>query len=166
MDGISFLFDNESGLYRPEVFRHLLEREVRRAFRYQEFLVLLLVDAGESRHSVSDSFAALRTVSENLRLETRATDLLGRVNGMLGIVLPCITVEDARLVAARVKARIEEVWQAQQPARFTPATIRIGGAGFPRGASSVERLLRASYDALKQAAARPGGELVILGERD
>jgi len=56
------LFDEETGAYRPEVFSHLVEREVKRALRYREFLVILALDLGEYLRRLPDPPAILRLV--------------------------------------------------------------------------------------------------------
>ena len=160
-NGPYFLFDSETGAYRSEVFNHLLEREVRRALRYPEFLVVLLVDPGDQIRRSSDPLVLLRLVADNIRREMRLTDIVGRLDDMLGIALPCVTVDDARLVAARVQARVRAVIQTRELSVIGPAVVSIGGAGFPRSGSSATALIQASIDAVRRAATHSGGDVVI-----
>ena len=151
------LFDEVTGAYRPEVFSHLVEREVKRALRYHEFLVILALDLGDSLRRLPDPPAVLRLVADHIQREVRATDIVGRLGENLGVALLCVTMEDARLVAERLQARVKAVALPTEPLPAGQGVISIGGACFPRGGTDAAVLLRASLNALRRAAAEPGG---------
>ncbi len=156
-----WLFDEESGAYRPEVFGHLVEREVKRALRYHEFLVILALDVGKYLRRLPGPSAILRLVADHVRGEVRATDIVGRLGESLGVALLCVTMEDARLVAERLQARVTAVAPPTEGLPATQAAISIGGACFPTKGTDARALLNASLDALRRAAAEPGGGVWI-----
>ena len=156
------LFDAETSAYRGEVFAHLLEREVRRAMRYQEFPVVLAVALGDP-HTTRIAPPLLRVAAEQVQGEVRTTDLVGRLGDGLGVALVSVTEEDARLVARRLLARVEGLTRFEALPQMGRAAVRIGGACFPRGGSDAQGLLQASLAALQRAADTPGGAVWIGG---
>lgn len=162
-DNAPWLFDQEIRVYRPEVFGHLMEREVRRALRYQEFLVVLVVDVKDQRGRSPAPASALRLVSDHVRGEVRVTDIVGRLGDGVGVVLTCVTEEDARRVAARLHFRVRAVAFPTDVFPTGQAAVTIGGACFPGGGTDAAALLRCSLTALRRAAMEPGGGVWILG---
>jgi GGDEF domain-containing protein len=157
--GAPALFEGESGAYRAEVFLHLLEREVRRALRYQEFLVVLALDLASPRPAALGPPTLLRRLAEHLQGEVRTTDLVGRWGDGLGVALLCASAEDARIVARRLLARVQGVAQSEALGPPGGAAVRIGGACFPQSGSDARSLLQASLAAARRAAAMPGGDV-------
>ena len=155
------LFDAETLAYRSEVFVHLVEREVRRALRYQEFLVILALHLVDLRHEGLVPPALLRLMADHIHGEVRATDIVGRWGDGLAVALVCASEDDARGVARRLLARVQGL---APPADLLPpgaAPVRIGGACFPQSGSDAQSLLQASFAAVQRAAETPGGGVWI-----
>jgi hypothetical protein len=144
------LFEAETVAYRAAVFAHLVEREVRRALRYQEFLVILAVGLGDPRHPTPVPPPLLRLAAAHLHDALRTTDLVGRLGDGLGVALVCVSEAEARAVARRLLARLQGLAQA---------AVRIGGACFPRSGSDARSLLQASLTAVQRAAETPSGDV-------
>ncbi|HWU41077.1 MAG TPA: diguanylate cyclase [Candidatus Acidoferrum sp.] len=154
-------FDEETGVYRSKLFSHLVEREVRRALRYQEFLVVLALDLGDQLRQLPNAREVQRLAAEQILREVRTTDIVGRLGEQLAIALICIAVEDARLVAERLQARVRAVTPPRHPSSDGPAAVSVGGACFPRSGTDAAALLQGSLTALRRAAAEPGGGVWI-----
>jgi hypothetical protein len=155
--GDAGLFAAASRAYRGEVFLHLLEREVHRALRYQEFLVVLALDLAAPQP------ALLQRLAEHLYGEVRVTDVVGEWGGGLKVVLPSTSAEDARLVARRLMARVQGLAAANGLPPPRGIAMRIGGACFPQSGSDARGLLQASLAAAQRAAEMPGEGVWIGG---
>jgi hypothetical protein len=120
-------------------FLKMLSWELQRATRYQDFLsVGLIVLAGETgfpnletRESVGRLFAEF----------LRASDVVGTVAEMLGVLLVHTPLNDATSIVRRVQQRIEE--GATGPRGASPARVRLslGLACFPTDATDDVQLL-------------------------
>jgi len=155
------LFDAETLAYRAEVFSHLVEREVLRALRYQEFLVVLALNLADPRHEGLVPPALLRLMADHIHEEVRTTDIVGRLGDGLGVALVCVSEDDARVVAWRLLARVQGLTQSADLLPPGAAAVRIGGACFPQGGSDARSLLQASLAAIQRAAETPGGGVWI-----
>ena len=155
------LLDTESWAYRSEVFAHLVEREVRRALRYQEFLVVLALNLAHPGDEGLMPPALLRLVADHIHEEVRATDLVGRWGDGLAVALVCTSKDDARAVASRLLARVQGLTQSAALPPPGAAPVRIGGACFPQSGSDAQSLLRSSLVAVQRAAETPGGGVWI-----
>jgi diguanylate cyclase (GGDEF)-like protein len=88
---------------------------------------------------------ALRMLADNLRAELRAVDTAARFGGdEFVIILPQATTEGARIVAERLRGRVE---QMVVPG-FGHVTSSLGIATFPNHASSRDTLVVAADRAL------------------
>jgi diguanylate cyclase (GGDEF)-like protein len=88
---------------------------------------------------------ALRMLAEILRSELRAVDTAARFGGdEFAIILPQATIEGARIVAERLRTRIE---QMEIPG-YGPVTASFGLASFPIHASSRDSIVVAADRAL------------------
>jgi GGDEF domain-containing protein len=150
------LFDQETLVYEPSVFAHLVEREVRRAMRYQEFLAVLAVALEDPRETRVPA-ALLRLAADHIYGEVRTTDIVGRLGDALGIALVCVTEEDARLVARRLLTRLQGVAETSAKLSGGGASVRIGGACFPKSGSDARTLLEVSLSAVQHANESPSG---------
>jgi hypothetical protein len=148
------LFDVETLAYRAEVFAHLVEREVRRALRYQEFLVVLALQLAAPRPEALGPPRLLRLLAAHLQGEVRATDIVGHWGQGLGVALLCASAAEARGIARRLLARVHGLTLGAAP-------VRIGGACFPQSGSDAHSLLQASLAAVQRAAETPGGDVWI-----
>jgi hypothetical protein len=121
----------------PEAFDFVLNNELKRAVRSQNFLTLLLVDpalprAGE-RTSVAGELA--RLVSR----EVRETDLLSQTpEGQVSVVLLDADLQNSMRVVDRLMSRLEH-YEFQ-----TPMAIEFGAACCPTHGADADSLRRAA----------------------
>ena len=167
---LTALYAGVAECYHPEVFRHLLQQEVKRARRYSEFFSLVILSPDES---AGEAWAnadgrverLLGLMVENIRQEVRDTDYIGRCNNHLAVVLLHSSVEETRLVAKRVRQRIG--W-FNFPSELTGGeprvTVSLGGACFPTDASNLSGLLQQAFLSLRMAKEAGGGLAVMAGD--
>lgn len=141
----SAFYEEGSRLLTPGAFAFVLDIELKRAVRSQNFLTLVMVEASREWEgmTVTADEGLLYEVADIVGREVRDTDLLGHLEkGTLGLVLLDADFESSSRVINRVVSRIEHY-------EF-PAALRIGvgAASYPTHAVDAESLKR-------QAASRP-----------
>ena len=124
----SSFYEEGSKLLTPGAFEFVLESELKRAVRSQNFLTLVTVEASREWEGmmITADVGTLHQVGDIIGREVRDTDLLGHTeNGTLAMVLLDADFEHSLRVIDRVVARIENF-------KF-PAALRIavGAACFP-----------------------------------
>jgi len=115
---------------------------------------LLLIDADHfkginDRHGHQTGDRALIQISETIRSNLRASDLVGRVGGEeFCIFLPATRPDDARIVAERI---VQTIYQLPFPceAAGERLSVSIGGVSFSRPASYEELFSIADRDLYK-----------------
>jgi GGDEF domain-containing protein len=121
-------------LYAEDELRHLLEREVKRSTRYQDFLSVCLIrieSTDPSSGAVRDAIA--RQVADMLR----SADLVGSIGEDIAVLLVHTPDTDAVMIANRIRDRIDLPSGPGQPG----VAFRIGLASFPVDATSHGALL-------------------------
>lgn len=105
--------DPLTGVMSRSGFIDAATRELDRARRFGRPVVVAYLDVDHFKR-VNDSLghhqgdALLKTIGATLREELRALDLVGRIGGdEFAIVLPELSMNDARLVLARVATRLK-----------------------------------------------------------
>jgi diguanylate cyclase (GGDEF)-like protein len=144
------LTDALTGCYNRRSFDLQLERDLHLATRIRQPVSLIMIDLDNFKrindragHETGD--IALRMLADTLRLELRAVDTAVRFGGdEFAVILPQADLEGARLVAERLRARIEEI----EVPGYGNMTASFGLAAFPVHASSRERLVVAADRAL------------------
>ena len=115
-------------IIQPEAFDFVLDGELKRAVRSQNFVTLIVVEARREWDGVTIS-ADEGTVSEVAQLvghEVRDTDLLGHTdNGVLSLLLLDADFENSTKVIDRLVQRIDHY---DFP---TPLRISLGAACYP-----------------------------------
>jgi PleD family two-component response regulator len=141
----SSFYEEGSKLLTPGAFEFVLDSELKRAVRSQNFLTLVLVEASREWEgmTVSADDGTLHEVANLIGREVRDTDLLGHTDrGTLALVLLDADFEHAARVIDRLVARIESY-------EFSTALrIAVGAACYPTHAVDAETLKR-------QALSRP-----------
>jgi diguanylate cyclase (GGDEF)-like protein len=141
----------------PEAFDFVLNNELKRAVRSQNFLTLLLLEptaAAASAAKAGGAHAAtppeaVRQVARLVSREVRETDLLAQTGGgKVSVVLLDADLQNSMRVVDRLMARFEHY---EFP---TPLEIEVGAACCPTHGVDVESLRRAA----EQRAARPRRE--------
>jgi diguanylate cyclase (GGDEF)-like protein len=130
-------FEDGSRLLTPHAFDFVLEGELKRAVRSQNFLTLVVIEARREWDGleVTANDATLEDVAQIVGREVRNTDLLGRTDrGLLSMVLLDADFDGAMNVVQRLAARVES---HEFP---TPLRISVGAACCPTHAVSADSL--------------------------
>jgi len=118
-------------IYDGKQFRHLLAWEVQRATRYQDFLTLCLAHAGPERKVNAEALA--RRAAEILR----ATDVIGVIDDIVGIILVHTPYSDAGPIMERLRTRLEaETFQVTPETAGVAPILSLGLASFPTDATT------------------------------
>jgi hypothetical protein len=141
----SSFYEEGSKILTPGAFKFVLDRELTRAMRSQNFLTLVLVEASrewEGMVMAADE-ATVHEVAQLVGREVRDVDLLGHTErGTLALVLLDADYEHSVRVVDRLISRIENY---EFP---TALRIAVGAACYPTHAVDADSLTR-------QALARP-----------
>ena len=141
----SSFYEEGSKLLTPGAFEFVLESELKRAVRSQNFLTLVVIEASREWEgmTVSADDGTLQEVASLIGREVRDTDLLGHTDrGTLALVLLDTDFEHSARVIDRLVARIENY---EFP---TALRIAVGAACYPTHAVDADTLKR-------QALSRP-----------
>ena len=141
----SSFYEEGSKLLTPNAFEFVLDSELKRAVRSQNFLTLVTVEASREWEGmmVTVDDGTLQEVAQIIGREVRDTDVLGHTGkGTLALVLLDTDFEHSSRVIDRVVSRIENY-------EFPNALrIAVGAACYPTHAVDAESLKR-------QAMSRP-----------
>lgn len=138
----------------PEAFDFVLNNELKRAVRSQNFLTLLLLEPTAQAAARSPTGAqappttpeTVRQVARLVSREVRETDLLAQTeNGRVSVVLLDADFPNSMRVVDRLMSRFEHY---EFP---TPLAIEVGAACCPTHGVDVESLRRVA----EQSATRP-----------
>ena len=141
----SSFYEEGSKLLTPNAFEFVLDSELKRAVRAQNFLTLVTVEASREWEGmmVTADDGTLQEVAQIIGREVRDTDVLGHTGkGTLALVLLDTDFEHSSRVIERVVSRIEN-YEFQNALR-----IAVGAACYPTHAVDAESLKR-------QAMSRP-----------
>ena len=141
----SSFYEEGSKLLTPGAFEFVLDNELKRAVRSQNYLTLVAVEASREWEGmmVTADEGTMQQVAQLIGREVRDTDLLGHIEkGTLAIVLLDSDFEHSTRVIDRLVARIENYEFA------TPLRIAVGAACYPTHAVDADSLKR-------QAMSRP-----------
>ncbi len=141
----SSFYEEGSKLLTPGAFEFVLDSELKRAVRSQNFLTLVVVEAAREWEGimVTADDGTVQEVAQIIGREVRDTDLLGHTDrGTLALVLLDADFEHSTRVIERVIQRIENY---EFP---TALRIAVGAACYPTHAVDADSLKR-------QAMSRP-----------
>jgi hypothetical protein len=141
----SSFYEEGSRLLTPGAFEFVLDSELKRAVRSQNFLTLVTLEASREWEgmTVTADDGTVHEVAQLIGKEVRDTDLLGHTDrGTLALVLLDADFDHSTRVIDRLVARIENYEFA------TPLRIAVGAACYPTHAVDAESLKR-------QALSRP-----------
>ncbi len=154
--------DELSGVYTRRYWSDIAQRESARAIRMAQSIGVLMIDADHFKqindvHGHAKGDQVLRELGRILLTVSRSTDAVGRYGGEeFVIVLPGISLEEAMLVAERLRVCIEREL-APRAGLEQPVTVSIGVA--VSGGESLLELVGQS-DAALYAAKRDGRNCV------
>jgi GGDEF domain-containing protein len=131
--------DDDSRVLTPEAFNFVLNNELKRAMRSQNFLTLLVIEASESTPEGGGHQQLAREIARVVSREVRETDLLSQTpEGRLSVVLLDADLPNSMRVLERLMARFEHY-------EFTSAeSISVGAACCPTHGADAESLIRAA----------------------
>jgi len=141
----SSFYEEGSKLLTPGAFEFVLDSELKRAVRSQNFLTLVVLEAAREWEGmmVSADDGTVYQVAQIIGKEVRDTDLIGHTDrGVLALVLLDADFEHSTRVIDRLVARIENY---EFP---TVLRIAVGAACYPTHAVDADSLKR-------QAMSRP-----------
>jgi len=141
----SSFYEEGSKLLTPGAFEFVLDSELKRAVRSQNFLTLVLIEASREWEgmTVTADDGTVHEVAEVIAREVRDTDFLGHPDkGTVAIVLLDADFDHSTRVIDRLIARIENYGFP------SPLRIAVGAACYPTHAVDAESLKR-------QALSRP-----------
>jgi hypothetical protein len=137
----SFL-DEDFRVLTSEAFDFVLNNELKRAIRSQNFLTLVLVEPtiqGAPNGANGEREKAVREIARLISREVRETDLLALTgHGRLSIVLLDADMPNSIGVIERLMSRLDH-YQFPQP-----LAIEVGAACCPTHGADVESLRRAA----------------------
>jgi hypothetical protein len=133
-------FDEDLRVLTPEAFDFVLNNELKRAVRSQNFLTLLLVEPTPQPVGPQvDRTGAVRQVAHIVSREVRETDLLSQTGeGRLSVVLLDADLPSSLRVVDRLMARLDHY---EFP---TPLNIEVGAACCPTHGADADTLRRAA----------------------
>jgi len=143
-------------------FDERLLEEVARSTRYNyEFSVLLSqfdnLSAYSNKFSEESTQEILGMLNTIIRDSTRKTDICCQFEpGKYGIILPYTNAPGVRLVAERIRQRVERVFNLKSMSIKLPLTLSSGAAIYPGDAVSYEHLTGVVSHALTAALAKGG----------
>jgi len=138
-------YEDNSKLLTPGAFEFVLDSELKRAVRSQNYLTLVTIEASREWEgmTVTADDGTLMEVAQLIGREVRDTDLIGHTDrGILALVLLDADFEHSERVINRLVARIESY---EFP---TALRIAVGAACYPTHAVDADSLKR-------QALSRP-----------
>ena len=134
-------------VFNRQSFLFMLDLEIKRARRYQNYLSLLGLTFGHLDPLPGESPSiSLKTLANLLKNELRGSDIVGQGAGnRLLVMLPYADI----VGVARVRERLEKTLQGYGFGR-KGFTIEISEACFPTHATNVDDLLRMAGDNVRR----------------
>jgi len=152
--------DPLTGLANHRQFYDQLEREFRRAQRYQRPLTLLMLDldrfkAFNDRYGHLAGDHALRETADVLRQNARSVDILARYGGEeFAIILPETDLPRAAAHAERIRSAVaSHVFVSQETGLEHQVTVSVGVAALGLTSEKIEDLVHDADQALYRAKA-------------
>jgi hypothetical protein len=134
--------DEDYRVLTSEAFEFVLNNELKRAVRSQNFLTLVNVTphvAGAPAGAASDRELAVKQIARLISRDVRETDLLAETDkGRLSLVLLDADLPNSINVIERLRTRLDAY------AFPKPLTLEIGAATCPTHGADVESLRRAA----------------------
>jgi diguanylate cyclase (GGDEF)-like protein len=160
--------DGATGLWNARQFLTALQKETRRAKRYNLTLCVLYLDIDDfretnDRHGTLVGDILLREAAILLKNKIRDIDMAARLAGEeFGLILPETERMGAFLVAERIRREMERHFLRRDiDGRPIAMTVTIGMAQYPDDATLADRLLRRAEEAMHQAKARGGNTVGV-----
>lgn len=166
--------DDLTGLYNLRYLELSLEREIKRAQRYNSSFCLLFIDLDDfkpinDQHGHLAGSQVLREVGLILKQTVRDVDLVFRYGGDEFVVL--LIESDAKAgfkTAQRIRERIQQTnfevaGQGSTPNRYAQVTSSIGVAAFPEHGLEKDRLLSMADECMYESKRNGKNRVVLVG---
>ena len=160
--------DGLTDVYNRRYFSETLDREYKRALRYERPLSLIVfevdgLDRIRSEQGAMAADAALQQIAAAVRTKLRQQDIFGRIGeGLFGILLPEIDAEGAGIAAEKARTIVEGA-PTEYDGVPLACTLSAGVAALTKAMVKPPDLLAAAQRAL-DASRRGGGNRVAASE--
>jgi len=163
------IHDPLTGLFNRRYLEVSLERELRRAIRYQSSIGVIMIDIDHFKrfndgfgHATGDLL--LRELGAFLKRCIRGGDIACRYGGEeFLLLLPDASLETAHQRAEQVRQGVKQLHVPHQEGLVGSITLSLGVATFPQHGSTTETLLQFADNALYRAK-RDGRDRVVVAE--
>lgn len=147
--------DETTGTITSNLFHFLLEYEIRRSLRYQNFTTILIAEPDSKPHAPE----TLQTVVNLIRKNIRDTDFIGRINDItFGVLLLYTGLDGAYIAGTRI---LDHINRYNFPYEQTHhLTVSIGGACFPTDSTEMDALFKIAEDSFRTA--KKTGNIIYL----
>lgn len=161
--------DALTDVYNRRGFDELSQRELARAKRAGQSLVMLMIDIDYFKfvndhhgHAIGDQILIL--LSDELQKNLRETDILCRYGGEeFAVLLPETNLQTAKNIAERLRIKVADK-TFQFPGMVLNITISIGISWMPGKIASIELLLNRADEAMYQAKRSGRNMVCVYGE--
>lgn len=150
--------DSRTQLHNPRYFEERMSRELDLVRKDARHLSIALIDIDKfgrfnKDYGVTIGDSVLRQVADIAAAHVRSVDWLARYGGDEFVVVVHGSVEEARLVAERIRSHLERAkfTAGEMDAVDVTVTVSIGVAQFSPAMRSVEDLLQRASLALNEA---------------
>ena len=164
------VIDSLTGLNSSDYAIHRLEEETYRALRYGTPYAMGFVELDHFKQTVErfGKFAserALKDIAARTKMRTRVLDVVSHYEyGKFMIILPNITIAQARIVFSRIHSTIRDLrFSSDQRAQFQ-LTCSIGISEFDLNVKNKDMIVERTNDALSEAQNRGGDQLFAWSE--
>lgn len=164
-------FDELTNLFNRRHFISLAKHELNRSSRYDSKLSVMMLDIDHfkrinDRHGHKAGDQVLANVGKQIGDALRDSDIAGRMGGEeFAILLPETDLEQARIVAERLRKHVAETWLDIGDGSSLNCTLSIGVATMTDQKTDLENLLHQADTAL-YAAKNSGRNKVCCAERN
>jgi len=160
--------DLQTGLWSARHFLSALQKESRRAKRYQLDICVLYLDLDNFRE-INERYGdlvgdiLLKEIAILYKNKIRDIDMAARLAGEeFGLILPETERMGAFLVAERIRKEVERHFLRRDiDGRPISMTVTIGVAKYPEDATTADRLVQRAEEAMHQAKARGGNSVGV-----
>lgn len=161
--------DDLTGLYNHRYLEQAIDREIKRAQRYDSSFCLLFIDLDDFK-PINDKYGhlagsqVLREVAQILKSTLRDVDLVFRYGGDEFVIL--LIESDARnglKTAQRIRERIQYTGFSVGGGATAHVTASIGVAAFPEHAQEKERLLALADECMYESKRHGKNQVVLVG---
>lgn len=149
MDVMDPLRDPATGVFNSSYFLTRLDEEVKRSERYLRDVTVVLfhVDYVFDQGS-AEEMELLRAVARVLRRNSRASDILARVEqAKFAMLLPETRSEDAERAARRLKRQVQE-YLGEMGGSYAEVDIEVGLAAYPEHGEEGDVLLQEATESI------------------